>query len=67
MHDTWQTAMNVRYGSKRNGKKITPAKETTSTDKLLKISDALNNALCTNFYVSEDDLAKIIDSTGQDF
>ena len=63
-HDTWQAMMDVKYGSKRNGKKSTPATETASTDKLLKISDALKDAHFSNLCVSEDDLVKIIDSAG---
>ena len=63
-HDTWQATMDLKYGTKKNGKKSTPAMGTVSTGKLLKISEALNNALCTNLCVSEDDLAKIVNSAG---
>ena len=66
-HETWQAAMDVKYGAKKNGKKSAQATGTAPNDKSLKISEALKNALCTNLCVSEDDLAKIIDSAGQDF
>ena len=66
-HDTWQAAMDVKYGSKKNEKNSTPVTEIAPTDEPLKISNALVNALCTNLCVSEDDLAKIIDFLGQDF
>ena len=66
-HETWQAAMDVKYGAKKNEKKSAQATGTAPNDKSLKISEALKNALCTDLCVSEDDLAKIIDSAGQDF
>ena len=56
----------MEYGSKKNGRKITSATGTAFTGKLLKISKALKNALCTNLCVREDDPAKIVDSTGRE-
>ena len=66
-HDTWQAQMDVKYGAKKNGKRNAPATGTAPAEKSLKISDALKNALCTNLCVSEEDLAKIVESAGQDF
>ena len=66
-HDTWQAQMDVKYGAKKNGKRNAPATGTAPAEKLLKISDALKNTLCTNLCVSEEDLAKIVESAGQDF
>ena len=66
-HDTWQAQMDVKYGAKKNGKRNAPATGTAPAEKSLKISDALKNALCTNLCVSEEDLAKIVESTGEDF
>ena len=65
-HDTWQAQMDLRYGSKKR-KGNAPATGTALAEKSLKISDALKNALCTNLCVSEEDLAKIIDSAEPDF
>ena len=59
--------MDLKYSTKKNEKKSTPAMGKASNDKSLKISEALKNTLCTNLCVSEDDLAKIVDSAGQDF
>ena len=57
--------------SKKNWKRNKDKRDDNSqaqsgAQKSLKISDALKNALCTNLCISEEDLAKIVDSTDQE-
>ncbi len=54
-HEAWKAK------GKRGGGR-TPPPTPTNGKASLKISDTLKNALCTNLCVSEEDLAKIIDS-----
>ena len=56
-HDAWKAQ------GKRGGRKITPSTANPSNAGAnLQISDALKTALCTNLCLSEEDLAKIVDS-----
>lgn len=57
-HDAWKNRGQKRGGGTSAPPPMASAKSSAS----LKISDTLKNALCTNLCVSEEDLAKIIDS-----
>ena len=60
-HDQW--AANKRGGRKPNITDSSPAAPTPAVDLNLKISDALRNALCTNFCISGGYLAKVFDES----
>ena len=58
-HDAWK-ARGKQGGAKTT--EVPDAKTTSANATSLKISETLKQALCTNLCVSEEDLAKIIDS-----
>ena len=63
-HDQWREGKKNWKKNKDNGNDTSRA--TSGAQKSLKISDALKTALCTNLCISEEDLAKIVDSTDQE-
>ena len=60
-HDKW--AAKKRGGRAANTTGPSPAAPTPSVDPNLMISDSLRNALCTNFCISEEDLAKVVNES----
>ena len=65
-HTEWKAKNKEKFRSRSDGAKSegTNPGGKTPTAGSMQISDALKNALCTNFCVSEDDLNKIVDSAG---
>ena len=60
-HEQW--AANKRGGRAANTTGPAPEAPTPAVEPNLIISDSLRNALCTNFYISEEDLAKVINES----
>ena len=64
-HDAWKERSDKRYKARCTRGSDGSGTDTQTPDPVaLQISDTLENALCTNLCVSEDDLNKTIDSAG---
>ena len=57
-HDQWYAKK--RGGRAANSTGSVPEEHTPVVDPNLMISDSLRNAPCTNFCISEEDLAKVV-------
>ena len=60
-HEKWAAKKRVGQAEKTTGP--APAAPTPAVEPNLKISDALKNALCTNFCISKEDLAKVVNES----
>ena len=59
----YQWAAKKRGGRAAKTTGPSPAEPTPDVEPNLKISDALKNALCTNFCISEEDLSKVVNES----
>ena len=61
MHDKWAAKKRGGRAAKTTGS--APAAPTTAVGPNLMISESLRNYLCTNFCISEEDFAKVINES----
>ena len=60
-HEQWAAKKSGGRAAKTTG--LASAAPTPAVEPNLNISDALKNALCTNFCISEEDLAKVVNES----
>ena len=60
-HEQWAENKRGVRAAKTTGS--APAAPTPAVDPNLMISDSLRNALCTNFCISEEELAKVVNES----